>query len=149
MQQREPDMARDVVRYFLIALSIFGLNAVGWAQDIDAGKSEYQAGCATCHGVDGKGKGSLSAQLNVVPADLTVLAKKNHGVFPVSAVYDVIDGRKAVIAHGARDMPIWGNRFTPDPNSALSPNPLNGYVELSVRTRILAVIDYLNRIQEK
>ena len=78
-----------------------------------------------------------------------MLAKKNNGVFPVSAVYEVIDGRKAVIAHGTRDMPIWGNRYTPDPNSALSPDALNGYIELSVRGRILVVIYYLNRIQEK
>jgi hypothetical protein len=61
------------------------------AQDFDAGKFEYQSSCETCHGADGKGKGPLSAQLKVPPADLTVLAKKNNGVFPVMHVYEVID----------------------------------------------------------
>ncbi len=26
----------------------------------------------------------------------------------------VVDGRKVVIAHGTRDMPIWGDRYTPN-----------------------------------
>lgn len=89
------------------------------------------------------------------PADLTVLTKKNNGVFPFNSVYEVIDGRQLVIAHGTRDMPIWGDRFTPSPNRAASPNAAEGFVnpsfdpETVVRMRILAVIDYLNRIQGK
>ncbi len=67
----------------------------------------------------------------------------------------VVDGRKVVIAHGTRDMPIWGDRYTPNLNRAISPNASEMFVnpaydpETVVRMRILAVIDYLNRIQEK
>ncbi|MGB7772065.1 MAG: hypothetical protein WBL43_09525 [Pseudolabrys sp.] len=76
--------------------------------------------CAPCHGADGKGKGPLSAnKLKTKPADLTALAKKNNGVFPVSAVYEAIDGRNAIESHGAREMPIWGCRHTPSPVSPL------------------------------
>src|SRR6516164_3354684 len=141
-------MANAAVKWLLVAISTMGLQAVSWAQDpagtsqID-GKYEYQVGCAICHGIDGKGKGPISAQLTVMPADLTVLAKKNNGVFPLNAVYEVIDGRKSIITHGTREMPIWGDRYRPGSDRTLFP-----YVELSVRTRILAVIDYLNRIQE-
>jgi hypothetical protein len=85
----------------------------------------------------------------VAPADLTVLAKKNNGVFPFGAVYEAIDGRKAVMAHGPRDMPIWGMQYSQSQieqsvrrYSSLDPEAL-------VRARILAIIDYLNRIQEK
>ncbi len=52
-------------------------------------------------------------------------------------------------------MPIWGNRYMPDPNKAAGPNTSQMFVnpsydpETVVRMRILAVIDYLNRIQEK
>ncbi len=146
-------MAKVPVTLAVIAV-IPAFNAATWAQDY-AGKLEYQASCAPCHGSDGKGKGLLAAQLRVPPADLTALAKKNNGVFPLGAVYQVIDGRKVVIAHGTRDMPIWGDRFTPSPNRAASPNAADSFVspsfdpEIIVRTRILAVIDYLNRIQEK
>jgi hypothetical protein len=93
--------------------------------------------------------------LKVPPPNLTVLAKKNKGVLPFSAVYEIIDGRKTVMAHGTRDMPIWGDRYVPEPSKALIPRPseniLNLFLdpETVVRMRILAVIDYLNRIQEK
>jgi hypothetical protein len=86
---------------------------------------------------------------------LTVLGKKNNGVFPFDSVYQIIDGRKTVIAHGTRDMPIWGDRYMPEPNRTLIPRPSENVLNLFynaeavVRMRIFAVIDYLNRIQEK
>jgi Cytochrome C oxidase, cbb3-type, subunit III len=126
------------------------MSSNGLAQDFDAGKSEYQSSCETCHGADGKGKGPLSAQLKVPPADLTVLAKKNNGVFPVMHVYEVIDGRQAVLGHGTRDMPIWGNRYTVE--QIQTQQALRNYPyydpEATVRVRILSIIDYLYRIQE-
>jgi hypothetical protein len=47
-----------------------------------------------------------------------VLSKNNNGVFPLNAVYEVIDGRKSIKAHGTREMPIWGLRYTPSPTVA-------------------------------
>ena len=124
------------------------------AEEFDRGKAEYQSSCGTCHGRDGKGNGPVSAELKVPAPDLTVLAKKNSGVFPLNSVYEIIDGRKSVIAHGTRDMPIWGDRYTPEANWVLIPRPFENILglydpETVVRMRILAVIDYLNRIQEK
>ena len=49
------------------------------------------------HGIDGQGNGPLSSQLKVPPTDLTVLTKKNNGVFPFEAVYEIIDGAKSII----------------------------------------------------
>jgi mono/diheme cytochrome c family protein len=124
------------------------------AAELDRGKAEYQSSCGTCHGKDGKGNGPVSAELKLPPPDLTVLAKKNNGVFPLNSVYEIIDGRKIVVAHGTRDMPIWGDRYTPEANWVLIPRPFENILglydpETVVRMRILAVIDYLNRIQEK
>jgi hypothetical protein len=85
----------------------------------------------------------------VLPADLTVLARKNNGVFPIRAVYETIDGRKLIAAHGTREMPIWG-AFNPQ-----SIYPTDQFIDPSYdpeavkRTRILAIIDYLNSVQEK
>jgi mono/diheme cytochrome c family protein len=87
---------------------LLALQAQAWAQKPDVGKAEYLSSCAVCHGTDAKGKGSLAGQLKAAPADLTQLAKKNGGVFPLNAVYEKIDGRQDVKAHGPRDMPIWG-----------------------------------------
>ena len=140
---------------FIIVGLVEGFVNTAWSQDFDAGKYEYQIGCAACHGLDGKGMGPVGALFGKPPANLTVLAKKNNGVFPFNSVYEVIDGRQVVLAHGTRDMPIWGNRFMPSPNRIASPSITEGFVnpsydrEIIVRMRILAVIDYLNRMQEK
>jgi len=148
-------MSKCAITFAIIITAIVALSDAASPQDSDAGKFEFQVGCAACHGIDGKGKGPVSPLLRVPPADLTILAKKNNGVFPLSTVYDVIDGRTLVMVHGTHEMPIWGNRYTPGPNKAASQNPAESFVnpsydpETIVRIRILAVIDYLNRIQEK
>ena len=80
---------------------------------------------------------------------MTVLAKKNNGVFPVSSVYETIDGRKVIAAHGTREMPIWGkyDRESLYPRDKLIDPSYDP--EAVVRTRTLSIIDYVNRIQEK
>lgn len=142
-------MATLAVKFAMIAVVVVGFNNPVWAQDVDAGTLEYLSSCATCHGIDGKGKGPLSPQLKVSPADLTVLAKRNNGVFPVNSVYEVIDGRQAVLAHGPRDMPIWGNRYRIIPIEQSLRRYSSIDPEYVIRSRLLAIIDYLNRIQEK
>ncbi|HWS03165.1 MAG TPA: cytochrome c, partial [Gammaproteobacteria bacterium] len=82
------------------------------ADKLDIGKVEYDQSCASCHGLDGKGKGPFSEAMQLTVPDISTLAKRNGGVFPVSRVYDVIDGREAVKAHGTRDMPIWGKHYS-------------------------------------
>jgi mono/diheme cytochrome c family protein len=132
---------------------VFGRQVV--AEVLDPGKAEYHSSCASCHGIDGKGNGPVGADLKVPPSDLTVLARKNNGVLLFNSVYEIIDGRKAVIAHGTRDMPIWGDRYAPEPSKAVIPRPSENMLSLFydpeaiARMRILAVIDYLNRIQEQ
>ena len=133
----------------LIAAVMIQFGSSVWAEDFEEGKFEFNWSCATCHGIDGKGKGPLSSELKVPPADLTVLAKKNNGAFPLTQVYEVIDGRKVIEAHGAREMPIWGalnskELYQSDKLIDPSYDP-----EAVVRKRILAIIDYLLRIQEK
>lgn len=61
------------------------------AQDADKGRTEYMENCAGCHGADAKGAGPLSDKLKTKPTDLTLLAKRNHGSFDSTAVYQMID----------------------------------------------------------
>ena len=130
-------MKTAAFRWLIIANAITGFGSCASAQDIDVGKTEYQSSCAACHGIDAKGNGPVSKELKTRPTDLTVLAKNNKGVFPYNTVYEIIDGRNSTISsHGTREMPIWGYRFTP-PQA------------FRFKNRILAVIDYLNRIQEQ
>jgi mono/diheme cytochrome c family protein len=137
------------------AAAAFAVVAGGaWAQEPDLGRAEFLSSCAPCHGRDGKGEGPMAHALKQRPADLTVLARNNNGVFPFDRVYRVIDGREEISGHGSRDMPIWGYRFVPPSNKNLKLT--DDYLlappasaETIVHGRILAVIDYLNRIQAK
>lgn len=124
-----------------IALPVFG------ADKLDIGKLEYEQSCATCHGLDGKGKGPFSQAMELSVPDVTTLAKRNGGVFPVTRVYAVIDGREAMKAHGTRDMPIWGKHYSVSAAPRYDDYAYNP--EAAVRGRILLLIDYLYRLQSK
>lgn len=120
------------------------------ASRVDLGKHEYENSCAFCHGKDGKSTGAINDLLKKAPADLTMLAKNNKGVFPFSRVYAVIDGREIVRGHGDRDMPAWGARYSSDSVKAAEYYMDVPYdAEMYARSRILSLVDYLNRIQVK
>lgn len=113
----------------------------------DIGKREFLNNCATCHGVGGKGDGPTAGYLTKHAADLTVLSRNNNGVFPISRIYEVIDGSKDVGAHGTRDMPVWGREYRS--RAAEYYRDIDYDPEVYVRARILALIDYINRLQVK
>ena len=112
----------------------------------DIGEVEYNVSCAVCHGFNGEGHGPYAEFLKSRVPNLTVLSKNNGGVFPVARVYDAIDGRPLINSHG-RDMPIWGNRYSTDRGSHFRDDYSSD--EAFVRGRILALIDYINRLQQK
>ena len=95
----------------------------------------------------GKGDGPNKPYLTKVPTDLTTLAKGNGGVMPVARVYESIDGTKTVPGHGSRDMPVWGQAYRI--RAAEHYMDVNYDPESFVRGRILALIDYMYRLQVK
>lgn len=113
------------------------------------GEAEYTANCASCHGVKGKGDGPLAEFLKGGAPSLTVLSKNNGGVFPFERVYQIIDGRQEVKAHGPRQMPVWGSEYIKE--SAKKHGPFFGewYGEEMINASILALIDYIHKMQEK
>jgi mono/diheme cytochrome c family protein len=115
------------------------------ADEMDIGKQDYDANCAVCHGLAGKGDGPYAAKLKLPMPDLTVLAKNNGGVFPSARVFNLIDGRDEVQGHGPRDMPVWGEDYLAKAPRGESVLNREGYV----RGRILTLIDYMNRLQAK
>lgn len=134
----------------LLTLANSGLASAADKDRYDIGKREYMNRCAVCHGQSGKGDGGAIDILKTAPTDLTALSKKNGGVFPYERVSSVIDGREMVKSHGSRDMPIWGKDYSletvkADEHFAGVPYTM----EMYVRSRVLALIDYLNRIQAK
>jgi mono/diheme cytochrome c family protein len=130
-----------------VAVALASGSAVAQAK-IDLGKREYDSNCASCHGTRGKGDGPYRPFLTTSPSDLTVLAKKNGGVLPVWDLQEVIDGRRDVRAHG-RDMPIWGADYRAKAGEYFVDYPQPYDPEVAVRMRILALIDYIGRLQVK
>lgn len=115
-------------------------------QKVDFGKREFESNCASCHGKSGKGDGPLKEMLNKSPPDLTQLAKNNNGVFPMDRLYKVIEGTDTP-AHGSRDMPVWGLDYRIQAGEYYMDVPYDP--EAYVRTRILALLEYINRLQAK
>jgi mono/diheme cytochrome c family protein len=77
------------------------------------GPALYQAYCATCHGKDAKGAGVIAKSLKVPPADLTRIAARNGGKFPLMRIERIISGDEQTgSGHGTREMPVWGSIFS-------------------------------------
>ncbi|MGA8056305.1 MAG: c-type cytochrome [Burkholderiales bacterium] len=139
-----------------VLLSIAGLCASGTAvaqAKADFGKMEYESKCASCHGVSGKGDGPLArGQLTKPPSSLTTLAKQNGGVFPWQRVYEIVDGRAEVAAHGPREMPVWGKEYRAGvPDIAVSDPSSVTFYDLRgtiSHGKIVALVEYVYRIQE-
>jgi mono/diheme cytochrome c family protein len=75
------------------------------------GTDLFQAYCAPCHGLDARGAGPAAPALKGKVPDLTLLARNNRGQFPTARVRQMILGDIIVVAHGSREMPIWGPIF--------------------------------------
>jgi mono/diheme cytochrome c family protein len=75
------------------------------------GPDLFRSYCAPCHGLSGKGAGPAAPALKAKVPDLTLLARNHRGQFPAAYVREVIMGDEVVLAHGSREMPIWGPVF--------------------------------------
>jgi len=95
--------------------------------------------CAACHGSRGTGDGPMVPALKTTVPDLTLIAKRNGGAFPLDRVQAVIAGDKPTgLSHGTREMPLWGTLFSADISD-------RDYGKL----RVYNVAKYLEGIQKK
>ena len=70
----------------------------------------YATYCVRCHGKDGKGEGPMAPTLNVKVPDLTSLAARNGGVFPMARVEQDLSTKAPVsITHGG--VVMWAAMF--------------------------------------
>lgn len=109
------------------------------------GAQEYRRACSSCHGEQGRGDGPMAEVMTFPPADLSRLAIENDGEYPFWDVYQVIDGRKATRSHGGSEMPIWGDFFNLEAEQQYGPYS----AELVARTRIIALVYYIQSLQRK
>jgi mono/diheme cytochrome c family protein len=105
-------MKRPTLRFIIVLFfSVLFWQSEALGGETNTGRDLYLKYCSSCHGADGKGKGSVSSDLKVKVPDLTLLKKNNKGVFPHTKVMSSIDGTRKVRGHGEPGMPVWGEVF--------------------------------------
>ena len=156
--RREANMTTRMAKLCVASLFVLGVATTTHAQqnnpalDVDIGQYYYDSHCAICHGLKGTGP-DREPYWNLLSKnipDLSALALRNGGVFPFKRVYQIIDGREDFdrqirLAHGSREMPIWGREFTAQ---SLSLSPFYD-PEAFARAKIVALTDYVYRLQAK
>lgn len=83
-----------------------------------AGQEIFPTYCWQCHRREGRGSGPMAAMLAIEPPDLTRLAARNGGTFPLAEAAMKIDGRARLLSHGG-EMPLFGPSLDSDRTVAL------------------------------
>jgi mono/diheme cytochrome c family protein len=142
------DMRTTWCAIFAASAMMATIDVLNAQPEENPGRNEFLQSCASCHGVSGKGDGPVAKSLSPRPSDLTKLSEANNGVFPVSRVHEVIDGRIERLVHGTRDMPVWGERYMREMISPEFPNfASKEWAEAMVRRRISALVEYISTLQ--
>lgn len=135
MSRRITMMATMIAGFALMMLVVTSIDTMAQGKDPnERGRKLYVQYCASCHGMDGKGDGSVANALRTPPSDLTILARR-HGHFDRVRVENSIQGELIVPAHGTSEMPVWGAYFRRQQGSSMA--TLNIY----------ALMKYLETIQ--
>ena len=120
-----------------------GANAQAEDDFFHLGVVEYEIACLPCHGIEGRGDGPDVQFLETRPTDLTGIAQASGGEFPADRLRQIVDGRAWVANHGPRAMPVWGERYR-----SLASDAGIADAEQEVQTRIDALVDYVESLQE-
>ena len=126
-----------------LAVAVAFAPALASGQTFDAldlsGQELYDRYCSACHGAEARGDGPVAATLNKPVPNLRRLSA--NGVFPAAMIREAIDGRSMVIAHGTRQMPIWGYEFWVEEGADIM-------AERDAREIINRLVGFLASIQE-
>lgn len=125
---------------FLALCLVLGTAAGVRADNVAEGRGYYLRYCASCHGQNADGLGPAAPALKVQPPDLRRLSERYGTPLPASQLKNYIDGRKMVIAHGSRTMPIWGRRFEDIWTTKRAGEP-------EMKDQISRIVEYLDSIQ--
>jgi mono/diheme cytochrome c family protein len=124
----------------LVPLLCLGLALAQTFEPLDlSGEELFMRYCAACHGADARGTGPVARTMSKRVPDLTLLTGPD-GEFPAMAIREAIDGRSMAIAHGTRQMPVWGYEFWVEEGADV-------VAEGSAREMINRIVFYLESVQ--
>ncbi len=106
---------------------------------VEIGRASFQRYCASCHGPNADGNGPMASHIRTAPSDLRRLTQRYGKPLDADAIGRYIDGRSEVPVHGRKGMPIWGERFEPEPGEAGA--------EGRIHPQVRAIVAYLATIQ--
>ncbi len=133
------------MRYFKVAFAILvSFAPFHSAADtvLNQGEALFVEHCAKCHGVDAQGNGHSAAGLRTRPPDLTKIAARRSGVWPMLEVMSILNGYLKV-TNPREDMPIIA-QLNDGPTVDFDTG--NGLVT-SVPANLISITEYLESIQ--
>ncbi|SHG94803.1 c-type cytochrome [Marivita hallyeonensis] len=125
-----------------VAVSFVGACASEDMPEASDGQALYMTYCAVCHAADGTGNGPMAAEMDPEPADLTLIAARNGGDFPVAQILSKIDGYAQGGTTGP-SMPMFGDLFRGD----LVPLDTGDGVMTPTPRKLVALLEYIESIQ--
>ncbi|MGV8984874.1 MAG: c-type cytochrome [Cypionkella sp.] len=131
-------------RFLLVAILLAGCVPGETPSQPTSGAQDFTELCAPCHGASGKGNGELAPGLAHKPADLTGLAKRNGGTFPMARVMSKIWGYSHGGAPGAL-MP----KFAPLMDGPTVLVDTGDGIQTPTPQRLVEIANYLTTIQGK
>ena len=124
--------------FLFIPFLIFGSSL----EAADAGEVLYLENCVSCHGVSGQGDGPNASELGTPPADLTKIAARRDGVWPMLEIMAIIDGYSRNTLP-REDMPVFENFLD---NEMVEFDTGNGVTTL-VPGKLIEIVNYLETLQ--
>lgn len=129
------------MKHFILMIPILTVGNSLEAQSV--GELLFKRNCVSCHGVAGRGDGPLAAGLGTAPADLTKIAARRDGVWPMLEVMSILDGYLKT-TNPREDMPVFEG-FLDDEMVEFETG--NGVTTL-VPTKLIEVVNYLETLQD-
>ena len=133
-------MKTNIWACLLTLVLLWFFSTLAWGAEVDQGQKLYLQYCSSCHGIDGRGNGTVTPYLKLKVPDLSLLKKNHKGIYPLSDVMAAIDGSRAVRAHGDRQMPVWGEQFRKEAEK-------EKYTELTSLLKAKVIAEYVATLQ--
>jgi mono/diheme cytochrome c family protein len=125
----------------VVFLVLFGALPVrAGTNGVEEGRNYYTRYCAACHGRAADGHGPVAPVLRDPPTDLRRLGERYGRPLPLDQIARFIDGTAPVVAHGNREMPVWGERF-------VEVDAEGNVRDSGMRVKIAKIVTFLSSIQ--